>query len=112
NYLSGFEISGNPWAIEGSPWAIEGSPWAIEGSGESTTGDDLHASDSFWQQWALRPVQGINLYEEDAAPTQRNIDGDGAGVQIAIFDTSPFSAEGGYRFDGWGPPEMSPLALT
>ncbi len=113
NYVVGFEISGDPWAIEGSPWAIEGSPWAIEGSGEEEAGDDVvHGSDYFWRQWALQPSPGINLIAPGGAHTDRTIAADGAGVQVAIFDASPFAAEGGYRFDGWGPPDIAPLALA
>ena len=109
NYVIGFEITGSPWAVEGSPWAVEGSPWAVEGS---STNAGIYASDKFWEQWALGPAPGINLYERGAAPDERAVDEDGRGVQVAVFDTSPFEAEGGYRFDGWGPPQIAPLSLT
>ena len=109
NYVMGFQITGDPWAIEGSPWAIEGSPWAIEGS---STNASSYSSDYFWEQWALQPLPGINLFASDTPPAGRSIDSDGDDVQVAVFDTSPFEAEGGYSFDGWGPPEIDPLALT
>src|SRR5690606_880496 len=115
NYVAGFQITGSPWAIEGSPWAIEGSPWAIEGSGEEgveNEGDGEHGSDYFWRQWALLSSPGVNLFAAGAPPTDRNIASNGDGVQVAVFDTSPFAAEGRYRFDGWGPPRVSPLSLT
>lgn len=109
NYVVGFEITGSPWAVEGSPWAVEGSPWAVEGS---STNAQVKASDKFWEQWALRPAPGINLFTGSAPLEGRTVDGTGAGVEVAVFDTSPFESEGGYQFAGWGPPEVEPLALT
>jgi subtilisin family serine protease len=73
-------LSGSPWEIEGSPWEIEGSPWEIEGSG---TGQILSASAAdFQEQWAWT-AEAIDLYGARERPS-------GAGVQVAIFDTSPF----------------------
>lgn len=109
NYVTGFEITGSPWAVEGSPWAVEGSPWAVEGSGDDGAS---HASDRFWEQWALRPSPGINLFAGSEPLEGRTIDSRGDGVQVAVFDTSPFESEGGYAFAGWGPPRVDALALN
>lgn len=109
NYVMGFEITGDPWGIEGSPWGIEGSPWGIEGSTDAAA---PHASDNFWQQWALQPAPGINLFDQEDAPASRTVDAAGEDVYVAVFDTSPFPVPGGYRFDRWGPPLVPSLALT
>ncbi|HSM57613.1 MAG TPA: S8 family serine peptidase [Candidatus Sulfomarinibacteraceae bacterium] len=109
NYVMGFEITGDPWAVEGSPWAVEGSPWAVEGS---PADGGPHASDHFWQQWALDAGSGIGLFSAGAPPAGRNAEGVGEGIRVAVFDTSPFSGPGGYRFDRWGPPDVPSLALT
>ncbi|HZD10863.1 MAG TPA: S8/S53 family peptidase [Candidatus Binatia bacterium] len=107
NYVTGFEISGDPWGVEGSPWGVEGSSNA--GSGTANTS---YASDLFWTQWALQPLPGINLLAPGALPMARALESDGNGVQVAVFDSSPFDDEGGYQFVDWGPPEVNPLTLT
>ncbi|MFW6183931.1 MAG: S8 family peptidase [Chloroflexota bacterium] len=109
NYVMGFEITGDPWAVEGSPWAVEGSPWAVEGS---PADGGPHASDHFWQQWALDDSDGIALFAGGTPPAERSVDGVGDGIRVAVFDTSPFPGPGGYRFDRWGPPSIPSLALT
>lgn len=102
NYVIGYEITGDPWGVEGSPWGVEGSPWGVEGSPGSA--EPTKAASLFWQQWALQEAPGIGLFTDaDKAPDGRTINAEGAGVRVAIFDTSPFDAPGGYQFAGWGP---------
>jgi hypothetical protein len=73
-------LSGSPWEIEGSPWEIEGSPFEIEGSG---TGHIKPASAAdFQEQWAWT----AEAIDRPGAGERSS----GAGVQVAIFDTSPF----------------------
>ncbi|MCA9991839.1 MAG: S8 family serine peptidase [Ardenticatenaceae bacterium] len=105
NYVMGFnpDLSANPWGLEGSPWGLEGSPWGLEGSG---SGGPAAASDYFWSQWAFGKQFGISLSDGPGVAdlTNRTVDGTGRGVQVVVFDTSPFPAPGGYSFLGWGPP--------
>lgn len=122
NYVTGFDISGSPWGVEGSPWGVEGSP----GPGTNPSPDGTYASNEFWLQWALHELPGINLFGDDNGtllvdrqPLQgRQIGPEGAGVQVAVFDTSPFESPGEYTFPEWGwesssdPAIPDPLQIT
>lgn len=109
NYVTGFEITGAPWGVEGSPWGVEGSP----GSGTDPSNAEDYASYDFWEQWALHAPPGINLFNGATPPEGRTVEEfDGEGVQVAVFDTSPFDAEGDYTFADWGPDSPNPLKVT
>jgi subtilisin family serine protease len=76
-------VFGDPWDIQGSPWDIQGSPWP---SAPETA--NLDAQEAFWDQWALANASyGIGTTGDG-----------GAGIEVAIFDTSPFEAPGPYTF--------------
>lgn len=89
NYLTG-HLAGSPcsspFGVEGSPFGVEGSPFGVEGSPHGGQGVPAEEKD-FWQQWAFGE---INL----KAPGERSSERTGAGVQLAIFDTSPFTITG------------------
>lgn len=91
NRLTGdpWEPEGSPWEPEGSPWEPEGSPWEPEGSplqqlfeGKHKESQDAPA-DFYMEQWAFDNIERHNSSEK---PT-------GDGVQVGIFDTSPFVEE-------------------
>lgn len=115
NYVTGFDITGAPWSVEGSPWSVEGSPWSVEGSPDSDaepSPDIKIASEEFWQQWALGEASGINLLSGADPLENRQIDQRGQGVEVAVFDTSPFAEDATYTFAEWGPDDrIDPLTL-
>lgn len=83
NYLTG-HLAGSPcshpFGVEGSPFGVEGSPFGVEGSpdgGQATPADP----GAFWKQWAFREIGLL-------PPGSSRLSGEG--VQVAIFDTSPF----------------------
>lgn len=71
-----------PEPVSGDPWSIGGSPF---GGGIGTTTQGL-----FWPQWAFDTSHGIGLIESGAYTTPWR----GKGVQVGVFDTSPFIASG------------------
>lgn len=83
DYMTG-RIGGNPWTIGGNPWTIGGNP----------IGDPTGSGQAFWTQWGLQNVIDKNWIIN-------NGNGEMKKVNIAIFDTSPFSPTGQYRFNGW-----------
>jgi hypothetical protein len=102
---------GSPGSGEGSPGSGEGSPGAGEGSAgpgeggggsaEGSGGDTATAASnqfSFWGQWALAE-RGVRLFVNRVRTS--SVDA-AKGIEIAIFDTSPFLQPGGYRFEGQG----------
>ncbi|MFW6098213.1 MAG: S8 family serine peptidase, partial [Chloroflexota bacterium] len=108
NYVTGFEISGSPWSVEGSPWSVEGSP----GPGANPSPGVTYANDEFWTQWALREAAGINLFTGGEPLEGRTVTEEGQGVEVAVFDTSPFDREGQYVFTEWGRDGVDPLSVT
>jgi hypothetical protein len=84
----GADVYGDPAYVLGDPWDIQGSPWDIQGSPyrgiEGTTALDIEGL--YWKLWAL-----------ESAPygVGRSTTG-GEGVQVVIFDTSPFREPGAY----------------
>jgi hypothetical protein len=102
---------GSPGSGEGSPGSGEGSPGTGEGSSgpgeggggsaEGSGGDTATAASnqfSFWGQWALAE-RGVRLFVNSARTSSIE---SAKGIEIAIFDTSPFAQPGGYRFEGEG----------
>lgn len=83
NYLTG-HLAGSPcshpFGVEGSPFGVEGSPFGVEGSPNGGQAVPAEAG-AFWKQWAFRE---IGLLPPGEARSN------GKGVQVAIFDTSPF----------------------
>lgn len=108
NYVTGFEITGSPWSVEGSPWSVEGSP----GPGANPSPGVTYANDEFWMQWALREPAGIHLFNGAEPLEGRTLTQEGQGVEVVVFDTSPFEREGQYTFAGWGRDGVDPLSVT
>jgi subtilisin family serine protease len=77
-------VSGTPYEVEGSPYEVEGSPYEVEGSGQKITA--VIASNEDFDSQAAWSMNGIQLAPIIKSPT-------GAGVQVAIFDASPFDAQ-------------------
>ena len=79
-----------PWGIDPGPWGIDpgsggGAPVLTQIPGESDMGA--------WNQWALLTNEyGIGLYDTTVEPPQRTVAWDGEGVDVFIFDTSPFAS--------------------
>ncbi len=79
-----------PWVVDAVPWVVDAVPWndginpnaviQAEIPGENTA--------ATWQQWALIGEQSIDLYSSDGPA--RTVMQDGDGVDVVIFDTSPF----------------------
>lgn len=68
--------------VSSDPWSIGGSPF---GGGIGTTTQAV-----FWQQWAFDTTHGIGLLKNGAYTRPWT----GKGVQVAVFDTSPFAGSG------------------
>jgi hypothetical protein len=85
NYLTG-HLAGspcsNPFGVEGSPFGVEGSPFGVEGSPDGGQAVPAEA-DAFWKQWAFGE---IGLLPPGDSRSKLN----GKGVDVVIFDTSPF----------------------
>lgn len=83
NYLTG-HLAGSPcshpFGVEGSPFGVEGSPFGVEGSPDGGQAIPAEAG-AFWKQWAFREIGLLPAGEARLS---------GEGVQVAIFDTSPF----------------------
>ncbi len=97
NYLTGrFPVEGQ------DPWSVGGDP--------NTGAGKLAPADLFKRQWALgnSKIGGIGLFdtENGGVDIPRLIQSEGAGVTVAIFDTSPFSGPGGWKIS-WVTPEMN-----
>lgn len=92
-----FFLSPAPWQGGGSPWTQNGE-WSNQtpggGLGEADDGD-------FPAQWAFHD-RGVKLLDDS---NERLVKAMGEGQHIAVFDTSPFSAEklGGDRCDNCFP---------
>jgi hypothetical protein len=81
------------WAGGASPWTQNGE-WAIPGlrGGLAVAGAGRGDGERlFKEQWALGLRSGIGLYDESENRIPR---GDGEGVRVGIFDTSPFGGAG------------------
>lgn len=92
-----------------------GGPLASSGHGEASPGhgeaSPLHGPKRpfaypdlsvplptyFWQQWALDDVNGGGIDVADAGQRRTDV-ADGAGTQIIVLDTSPFTTPGEARF--------------
>lgn len=88
NYLTGpLAISpcGDPSATEGHPFEVGGSPFEVGGSPGAGPGAAADAR-GFWTQWAFGDV-GVG----------QSLGCTGEGVRVGVFDTSPFSVDGGTK---------------
>lgn len=88
NYLMGYDVDGDPTnGHSGIAGASPALPARIPAAQSSLTVGDLEAA--FWSQWALGPGEqgGIDLLDENQ---QRIIEERGEGIEVAIFDTSPY----------------------
>lgn len=105
NYFTGYDpTSADPWTIGGDPWTIGGDPSAPPGA---TAPNDL-----FWRQWAFGPDGVIlNATPGGSAETREVVLGDA--TTVAVFDTSPFEADGERHFvvEGWPSLAYGPLRL-
>lgn len=99
NYLVTSPSSDLP-VMRGSPWGVEISPWGVEISappGTATQGAALQ--EVFWSQWALHGDSGgINLLTRSDPYGRPEGVGMGEGIDIAVFDTSPYEP-GFYELD-------------
>ncbi len=71
-------VIANPWSIGGSPWSIGGSPVTTPTLGA--------APELYWSQFSHMGVYGMSPLAAGGAPYSYT----GEGVNIAIFDTSPY----------------------
>lgn len=99
--VAGGGVTADPWSITSSPWSITSSP----APGSPTT------AERFWPQWAFGP-QGISLFTDQASATC-NVDLQGAGIRVGVFDTSPFDGSGNFSVNtaGWLTPTLT-LAVS
>lgn len=85
NPVSPCAIEDDPFEVGGSPFEVGGSPFEVGGS--STGGLPAPADASaFWDQWAFRQI-GL---EADGSGRGKL---SGAGVTVAVFDTSPYQPD-------------------
>lgn len=98
-------LVGNPWGIDADPWGIDADPWGIDADSwgfdtDPATGDPDEiripgeSVESTWKQWALVGDTGIRLYDVTGIHPRRTVDTYGEGVDVFIFDTSPFETAG------------------
>jgi subtilisin family serine protease len=90
NYVAGRDPERDPASVKGNPWSVGGSPWSVGGSSAAS---DTSAAASFLDQWAFGPA-GVGLFDGVGEKRMRTVTPDGTDVQVAIFDTSPFTASG------------------
>ncbi len=91
-------VTGHPHSVAGSPHSVAGSPLKLDG---------VPVTKAFWGQWALGPAPGIGLVSTTTYTTAtRQIEEKGAGVQIAVFDSSPFDRPGTWEID-WITPALT-----
>jgi hypothetical protein len=92
-------LIGHPHSVAGSPHSVAGSPYDLIVDGVGVPG-------AFWEQWALGQGAGIGLIDS-SLPEQdrRQIPDTGDGVEVAIFDSSPFTQSGIYPIE-WITPEL------
>ncbi len=102
-------ITGSPWDPEPSPWDPEPSPWGADANplqklfGEPREDQIPALSSDFMPQWAF---DSIGLTGLEKKPS-------GKGVQVAVFDTSPFDVPpGGVRQFQLNTMQPTPLTLT
>ena len=88
-------VGRDPALVKGSPWSVGGSPWSVGGS---SAAGSTSAAESFLDQWAFGP-DGVGLFEGTGEKRRRTVAADGSDVQVAIFDTSPFTLPVGITTD-------------
>ena len=97
-------LSGHPWDPTGSPWDPTGSPW--DPTGSSGAGSQSAPPELFLQQWAFRQIDLFGAQQP----------GNGRGVRIGLFDTSPYDevvgGENGRNLDWINEPAPLHLTLT
>ncbi len=84
-------IDADPWGIDADPWGIDADPWSGEGIGSGSMiqpniPQELNLA--AWQQWSLIGPQSIDLYRTPGPV--RSVEQTGSGVDVFVFDTSPF----------------------
>ncbi len=91
------------YLISGDLWSPAGDPWSTKCDLPGTVAD---ANALFWEQWAWGK-QGIRLLGNTSAIQQELEKLTGKGVQVAIFDTSPFEDPGKKLIDWMSPKNLN-----
>ena len=88
-------VTGHPYIPVGSPYIPVGSPANVPQAAE----------DDFWGQWAFEKQNGIGLTDEGEHERSRSLRYTGAGIRVAVFDTSPFPNPGPWQIP-WITPNL------